>query len=466
MARDEDIEKKNKEDKEPDFDWSKVVAADEEPIAKAHIEAVAVDDYDEKASDVILTAEAVPVDRTSSPRGWILTRTGAILYLGACFFLSAVAVAAIVCGCGVCSRSDQQAVDPMISTLPPTTTTTTPTTTTTSAATNNGDSPISTPSPQDVDAALVPPSACQNSPTCYDNADDLQAAFLDPETTLIALCADIQIQEPLKLDRTGVRLVGCCRDGNQNWKKCVIQGSGQGRNLIVTGDDFVMENIALWDGYGQSNYSPLQDACGGNLLIDGPVNGRYQITQCEFFNGQCSLSPEGGNVYVSSPGGSVTCIRSKFVQGLASFGGGLAVVDATAVRIEGCEFTDNQGSGLAHFIWSPSPDITDPGQQIVIRDSTFTNNEGRFGGAIFGSNFGAMPKLEVWTSHFEGNRCTGTGGGSASTIASTGPVDLTWNSNTGNSDSSDSQCQQVYFSGYGEQFCFATSDSFQSPQQP
>jgi len=76
--------------------------------------------------------------------------------------------------------------------------------------------------------------------------------------------------------------------------------------------------------------------------------------------------------------------------------------------LEACEVVGNQGSGMAHFVWDFSnPVIMSPGQNILIRDSAFANNQGEFGDAIFGSNFGTMPKLEVLNTRFESNACTG-----------------------------------------------------------
>jgi len=87
--------------------------------------------------------------------------------------------------------------------------------------------------------------------------------------------------------------------------------------------------------------------------------------------------------------------------------------------LEACEVEENQGSGMAHFVWDFSnPAIKNPGQDILIHDSAFANNQGEFGGAIFWSNFGTMPKLEVWNARFESNACTNNGGGTASIIGS------------------------------------------------
>lgn len=308
------------------------------------------------------------------------------------------------------------------------------------------------------------PLVCDSvSTNSYGTAQELQDAF-DDETsgTVLVLTNDIELPDntPLVLERSGVTVVGCCSN-NIPSKKCTIQGSGQGRNFIVTGSDFAIENMVIRDGYGQSQRDSNGDACGANLLLDGSSSGTYRVTGCEFYHGQCSNSAEGGNLHVRTPGGNVFLNHSLFASGVAVFGGGAAVVDASNIVMENCQVADNKGSGLAHFIWNN--EVANPGQHIVIRNSEFSNNEGEFGGAIFGSNFGTMPKLEVWDTRFDSNRCTDDCGGTASVIGSTGPLNITWVGNSATGEHSNGKCQEVYVGGYTSQGCFLASDDFTWP---
>ena len=244
---------------------------------------------------------------------------------------------------------------------------------------------------------------------CHETLETLRVTLSgknDP-AVVVALCTHVQLPnaaQPLALERSGVTLVGCCGvEGNENkddnhGNKCTITRSGQGRNLIVTGSNFSMHNTILQNGFvDDSVNTQRQEACGANLLFNNKNDDNchnnvpsscVQTSDCEFLQGQCwsgIAANEGGNVHIETATGGSACVDlSKFASGKARFGGGVAVVGASKVILEACEVEENQGSGMAHFVWDFSnPAIKNPGQDILIHDSAFANNQGEFGGAIF-----------------------------------------------------------------------------------
>ncbi|KAL3897655.1 MAG: hypothetical protein SGARI_006869, partial [Bacillariaceae sp.] len=195
----------------------------------------------------------------------------------------------------------------------------------------------------------------------------LQQALLDVDgggaSSVVALCEDIVVDTtPLSVKTTrggGLTLVGCCGGEDRTSKKCVIQGSGNTRNLVVNGGgDFTIQNIAIVGGRCNG---PV-DGGGANLKYSG--SGDIHIIDSELRDGSCAS--EGGNLRVDTTG-DVYMKGSRFDGGDGWIVGGAAILDARDVQIDECEFVNNLGSGLGRYLGS--------GSSIMVNNSFFKDND-------------------------------------------------------------------------------------------
>ena len=293
----------------------------------------------------------------------------------------------------------------------------------------------STPQPHPQPTPQPQPIPIPIPTTCIPTTGPCVSAFVDLQNVvsslarddIVALCGNIMTDSVIVVDQSNITL--CC-DYEGGAQECVLQSSGSDRNLVVTGNDFTLQDIVFLNGIarGQGNVQFENNACGGNVVVDG--GGDHRIIGCEFHNGTCDPGfggRYGGNVFIKTSG-SVQLQRSSFING-TGFGGGVAVWDAPVFTTDNCLFEGNIGAGV--FSGNLDDALRDPGQKITFNNTSFINNQGDYGGGFLASGFGSMPSLAVLNCVFEGNTAT-VDGGAGSAVPDRNELDLRLFNNIGN----------------------------------
>jgi hypothetical protein len=318
-----------------------------------------------------------------------------------------------------------------------------------------------TPTPQPTPTLEPTPIRClPTTGPCVSTFVDLQnVASSLARDDIVALCGNILTDSAIVVEQSNVTL--CCgyEGGAQ---ECVLQSSGRDRNLVVTGTDFTLQDIVFLNGVarGQGNVQFENNACGGNVVVDG--DGDHRIIGCEFYNGTCDRGfggSYGGNVFIKTSG-SVQLQQSAFING-RGFGGGVAVWDAPVFSTDHCIFEGNIGAGV--FSGNLDAALRDPGQNITFNNTSFINNEGDYGGGFLASGFGTMPSLAVLNCAFEGNTAS-VDGGAGSAFPDRNELDLRLFNNTGNDNvaSTDNCTGFSFYLGLGAT-CFDLTEDYPPP---
>ncbi|KAL3917645.1 MAG: hypothetical protein SGILL_004617, partial [Bacillariaceae sp.] len=288
--------------------------------------------------------------------------------------------------------------------------------------------PASTPTAMPVE--FVPTEAPKTSEElctsaeCQFSYEELQLA-LESGAPVVALCGDVSIDsDPIIVNRDGVTLVGCC-----DARKCVIEGSGNTRNLVVTGAAFTLQNLALVGGRCNN---PINGG-GANFQYSGA--GPLNVIDSELRDGSCGS--EGGNLYAEARNGDVYLKGSRFDGGDGWLVGGALVYDARDTYVIDCEFLNSRGSGLGRYLGS--------GRSLNVNSSKFVNNVAEYGG-MFVSHFGDMPKIAVWNTIFEDNTGSEVGGAFSYTGGPLSRFEWTGNAGQGNDGR---QCEDAFLTNDG-----------------
>ena len=298
---------------------------------------------------------------------------------------------------------------------------------------NHEDHPANAPIPEFVE--VVVPTEAPNTPEelcasaqCHFTFEELQEA-LELDGPVVALCGDVTINsDPIIVRRDGVTLVGCCEA-----RKCMIEGSGNTRNLVVRGADFTLQNIALVGGRCNN---PIEGG-GANLQYSGA--GPLSVIDSELRNGRCGS--EGGNLYASVTNGNVYLKGSRFDGGDGWIVGGALVNNARDTHVIDCEFLNSRGSGFGRY--------TGSGRSLNVNGSLFLNNVAEYGG-MFVSYFGDMPSIAVWNTVFEDNKGSEWGGAFSYTG---GPLSqFEWRGNRGQGNDG-RQCEDAFLVNEGG-YCY------------
>ena len=223
---------------------------------------------------------------------------------------------------------------------------------------------------------------------CIDNENDLTNTLINLDAgDTVALCEGT-INTTKALNIVSDNTVLCCDDNAT--VACTLQSTGTDRNLEVEAGSFTSLGVTYRAGRNEEN--------GGNIFISGP--GNHQLTSSTFIGGATNAT--GGNAYIETDG-SVLILSSTFIEGsAASSGGGLMIDGAATVGVILSTFDDNEapeGAGL--FITRGDANLV--GQQILMEDSVFSNNNGVVGGGLMVSELGTMPSLAILDSQFIGN---------------------------------------------------------------
>jgi predicted outer membrane repeat protein len=161
------------------------------------------------------------------------------------------------------------------------------------------------------------------------------------------------------------------------------------------------------------------------VTIDGPGAGQLNVTR------SASASTEFRFFSISPATGNMITIRDLTISGARagnSGGGALSMGGLGTLTIDSVVFSDNQStsSGGAVFF---NRGFTS------IRNSTFTNNQADFGGAILGSQF--VPNVgngEIVNSTIAGNKATSFGGGMYTNVSHIQVLSSTIAGNVADSD--------------------------------
>jgi hypothetical protein len=318
--------------------------------------------------------------------------------------------------------------------------------------------PHSTPTPQPTPTLQPTPiqSCIPTTGPCFSAFVDLQNVVSSlARDDIVALCGIIVTGSAIVVEQSNVTL--CCgyEEGAQ---ECVLQSSGSDRNLVVTGDDFTLQDIVFLNGVGrgQGNAQFDGNACGGNVVVDG--DGDHRIIGCEFYNGTCNGGGYGGNVFIKTSG-SIRLQRSSFING-TGYGGGVAVWDAPVFTTDQCLFEGNSNAGV--FSGNLDAALRNPGQNITFNNTSFINNEGDYGGGFLASGFGTMPSLAVLNCVFEGNKASQGAAGSA--FPDLNELDLRLFNNSGNDNvASTDNCTGFSFYLGLEPTCFDLTEDYPPP---
>jgi hypothetical protein len=328
--------------------------------------------------------------------------------------------------------------------------------------------PTTPPHPQPTTPPYPQPTpTLQPSPirSCRPTTGPCVSAFVDLQNVvsslarddIVALCGNILTDSAIVVEQSNVTI--CCgyEGGAQ---ECVLQSSGRDRNLVVTGNDFTLQDIVFLNGVarGQGNVQFEGNACGGNVVVDG--DGDHRIIGCEFHNGTCGQGfGYGGNIFIKTSG-SVRLQQSSFING-TGFGGGVAVWDAPVFSTDHCLFEGNTGAGV--FSGNLDAALRDPGQNITFNNTSFINNEGDYGGGFLASGFGTLPSLAVLNCVFEGNTAS-VDGGAGSAFPDRNELDLRLFNNTGNDNvASTGNCTGFsFYLGLGPT-CFDLMEDYPPP---
>ena len=175
-----------------------------------------------------------------------------------------------------------------------------------------------------------------------------------------------------------------------------IDGMGKSRIFIVTGNNIVLKNIKLKNGYAHKNYEIPLNNNGGAIKINNNIY--MSIVNCEFIN---NVSEEnGGAIY--SVVGNLNIIESKFTQSIAKKGDGGAIYNMQGyLNIVESVFTKN----IAESAMDGGGAIYACGT-LNITQSLLNENTAQFGtgGAI--CNIGG--DLNISESSFDRNTAKGT----------------------------------------------------------
>jgi hypothetical protein len=320
-----------------------------------------------------------------------------------------------------------------------------------------GDSSANDPQPTPMPQPTSIPSCVPTTGPCVSTFVDLQNVVSSlAKDDIVALCGNIVTESAIVVEQSNITL--CCADEGDA-QECVLQSSGNDRNLVVTGDDFTLQDIAFLNGVarGQGKAKFEGNACGGNVVVDG--NGDHRIIGCEFRNGSCDRGfggSYGGNVFIKTSG-SVSLKRSSFING-TGIGGGVAVWDAPVFSTDHCLFEGNSGAGV--FSGNLDAEVREPGQSITFDSTSFINNEGDYGGGFLASGFGTMPSLLVVNCVFEGNTAS-VDGGAGSVFPDKDEVYLRLFNNTGNDNvASNDSCDGFSFHLGTNTMCFDVTEDY------
>ncbi len=202
-----------------------------------------------------------------------------------------------------------------------------------------------------------------------------------PEATVLQRAADAPL----------LRLAAIAPTGVIRLQQLAIEG---GRGLLNEG------TLALRTVRIAENGGPIQG--GGGLTNRGLVT----IAQSVFEHNGVSAGVDGGGL-LNTNHGTMVITDTLILRNVAGQGGGLAIQSGhvTLIRVT---ITRNFGQGSGGGVGNGFPFFdTDPGGTLIIRDSSFIDNETEGGVGIGIANHG---HLEVTNTTFSGGRNSGAPG--------------------------------------------------------
>lgn len=248
--------------------------------------------------------------------------------------------------------------------------------------------------------------------------------------SIVSLCGSntITTTSAITVNQTGMTL--CCES-----EDCVVESTGDDRNLLVTGDNFTLSNVDFRGGNTQEGRG------GGNVEI--LANGTHAILECTFDGGRHQFS--GGNLFIRTSD-SVLIQNSLFLNGDAQAGGGLYVEDALQVVVTDSVFSNNTamstgGGGILTTLAIPRS----IGQSITLYNTSFRENTASFGGGYLQTGIGELPKLTILESQFEDNEAFEGAAAGIFLYNELDTLDLTLCGNGGSGNVAENACDDMLF---------------------
>ncbi|KAL7569379.1 hypothetical protein ACA910_010465 [Epithemia clementina (nom. ined.)] len=258
------------------------------------------------------------------------------------------------------------------------TTTSTPqavlTSTLVSTTAANGNSPLCS------DLSIQEPLEClPSSASCANSAESLQFAIDSVSSTsrgeTIAICNGTTIITDTPITILDRSMTVCCQGVH-----CVLQSTGNDRNLVIKGSDVILSNLIFRDGV-----APDPGQGGGNVHVSSSAD--VGIVNCVLENGRSSTSGGGGNLFVERVVGALTISNSFFLYGRdvsGSGGGGAWIQGTNNLDVKRSCFAGNTGTmgGALSFVGPSSQDVALSNTFVAISDSLFVKNSAQEGGAL------------------------------------------------------------------------------------
>jgi len=291
----------------------------------------------------------------------------------------------------------------------------------------------------------TPSSECvPTTGPCVSTFTELEQAVASASSDdVIALCGNnvpIIAETAILVDQPSLSL--CC----SGMDSCIMESSGNDRNLMVTAPDFTVQDIIFANGTSSSD--------GGNMIIDAA--GSHQIIGCEFRNGKAGVN--GGNLAVEQAD-TLTIMGTSFVNGTAGDLGGGANINASRWFADECTFKANSafaGGGLNTW-FSPI--------EISIKDTVFDSNFAETGGGYFASALGDLRSLEILGCTFDDNEGGGAGHANLDDLSK---LDLRISGNDGSGNVGDDffECDDFLFNYIYPPACVGLTDDITSLPGP
>ena len=150
-----------------------------------------------------------------------------------------------------------------------------------------------------------------------------------------------------------------------------IDGADKSRIFIITGKNITLKNIIFKNGHSHKNYDNPLNNNGGAIKINH--NNNITIENCEFIN---NTSEENGGAIHNAEGSEIIITESTLTENTADMGGAIHNAEGSEIIITESTLTENTAkySGGA---------IENARGELIITESTLTENTAKFaGGAI------------------------------------------------------------------------------------
>lgn len=185
--------------------------------------------------------------------------------------------------------------------------------------------------------------------SCVCNESTLRDSIFNDAFSEIRICKDTEIELDAELDLSGRSFaLGCVQEfgfsGEVTSGPCILSGGGSNRIFVGTPTDVDVMDVTLQNG--SANRGALASITGGSL----------SFADCTLTDGEATN--DGGALFVSGAGTSVTTMNTVISSSSAANGGGLFVENRATVSLTDTRINSNSATGNGGGIAVTNADVT------------------------------------------------------------------------------------------------------------